>query len=454
MLELLKKLISVPSVMDEPEKEAPFGKEVRRALDVFLAEAKKIGLKTHDEHGYYGWAEYGEGEGMIGLACHIDVVPATGDWKYPPYELTQVGDKIYGRGVADDKGAIAVCLKLLEKFKNDGVKFKHRIRLIVGCNEENGSLCLKKYNEVDEKPTFTLVPDADFPIVNSEKGILHFTVSVPCGDLESAVVGFSGGKRPNIVPDEATVEIKKNAPLYGEIKSAFDSEEKARSLLLEANIKPHDFTIEDGETLKVTAHGIAGHAMAPQNGDNAIYKLLRLISSVSSDEFGSLKNFSSLVAFGDLRSNLAVYKSDPQSGELTINLGMVRFKDGKLLFTLDSRLPISANHEDVLAALPAFVKGCKVEEYTFSPNLYIDENDKIVKTLLSAYCAVTGDKPHCVQTGGGTYARSIMPAIAFGYTPEGRETNLHNANENFTVTELEQFYKIYELAIINLDKTL
>jgi succinyl-diaminopimelate desuccinylase len=209
MLELLKKLIEIPSVMDEPAPNAPFGKEVRRALDLFLAEAEKMGFKTHDGQGYYGWAEYGEGEDMIGIACHIDVVPATGEWKYPPFTLTRVGDELYGRGISDNKGAIAVCLKLLEKFKNNGVKFKHRIRLIVGCNEESGSLCLKKYCEIDERPTFTLVPDADFPIVNSEKGILHFKVSVPCGDLGSAVVSFSGGTRPNIVPDEATIEIRK-----------------------------------------------------------------------------------------------------------------------------------------------------------------------------------------------------------------------------------------------------
>jgi succinyl-diaminopimelate desuccinylase len=212
--------------------------------------------------------------------------------------------------------------------------------------------------------------------------------------------------------------------------------------------------MQDGETLKVTAHGKAEHAMAPQNGDNAIYKILRLISCVSSDDFGSFKNFSSLVAFGDLRSNLDIYKSDPQSGELTISLGIVSFEDGKLLFTFDSRLPISANHEDVLAAIPKFVKGALIEDSSFSPNLYIDENDKIVKTLLASYCKITGDKPHCLQIGGGTYARLIKPAVAFGYGNEFISGRAHNANENFTVTELEQFYKIYELAIIELDKTL
>ena len=84
MKEFLSKLISVPSVKGEPTTNAPFGENIRKALDVFLDEANKLGFDTHDENGYYGWAEYGKGNSIIAIACHIDVVPATGNWTFPP----------------------------------------------------------------------------------------------------------------------------------------------------------------------------------------------------------------------------------------------------------------------------------------------------------------------------------------------------------------------------------
>jgi dienelactone hydrolase len=210
MKEFLSKLISIPSIKDTPTNNAPFGENIRKALDVFLAEAKNLGLRTHDENGYYGWAEYGEGESSIAIACHIDVVPATGNWNLPPYTLTEKDGLYYGRGVADDKGAIAVSLKLLKELKESNAKLSHRIRVIVGCDEESGSECMEKYNAIDELPTFAIVPDADFPIVNSEKGIQHITLCAKSGNIASEVIEIYGGERPNIVCDRAYAKLKKD----------------------------------------------------------------------------------------------------------------------------------------------------------------------------------------------------------------------------------------------------
>ena len=118
MIEILKKLITIPSTLSTPLPNAPFGENLRKALDEFLSIANKMGLKTYDGNGYYGWAEIGKGDKMLAIAGHIDVVPATGEWNTPAYELCEKDGILYGRGVADDKGPIAVALKLLKKLKD------------------------------------------------------------------------------------------------------------------------------------------------------------------------------------------------------------------------------------------------------------------------------------------------------------------------------------------------
>ena len=40
----------------------------------------------------------GEGEEIVGIAGHLDIVPVGGDWTYDPFKLTREGDHVYGRG--------------------------------------------------------------------------------------------------------------------------------------------------------------------------------------------------------------------------------------------------------------------------------------------------------------------------------------------------------------------
>ncbi|MCL4344029.1 MAG: M20/M25/M40 family metallo-hydrolase [Thaumarchaeota archaeon] len=47
------------------------------------------------------------------VAAHYDVVPAGTGWTYNPFEANVEGDKVFGRGSADDKGGVAVALALL-----------------------------------------------------------------------------------------------------------------------------------------------------------------------------------------------------------------------------------------------------------------------------------------------------------------------------------------------------
>ncbi|MFR7900983.1 MAG: M20/M25/M40 family metallo-hydrolase [Ruminococcus sp.] len=52
----------------------------------------------------------GEGEEIVGIAGHLDIVPVGGDWTYDPFKLTRDGDHVYGRGTTDDKGPVIEAL--------------------------------------------------------------------------------------------------------------------------------------------------------------------------------------------------------------------------------------------------------------------------------------------------------------------------------------------------------
>ena len=175
LIESLQMSIRIPSVEGNPEPGAPFGPEVRRALNHALATARDLGLKTTDMEGYVGCAEYGEGEEMLGILCHLDVVPEGEGWNFPPYAAVIDNDIMYGRGTLDDKGPAFAAMYALHAIKEAGIKLRRRVRIILGTNEETGWGCMDYYKQHGEKPTLAFTPDGEYPVVNSEKGILHTT---------------------------------------------------------------------------------------------------------------------------------------------------------------------------------------------------------------------------------------------------------------------------------------
>lgn len=120
LLRDLRELVRIPSVSVPGTGRAPYGAECRRALDWFLSRASEMGFQTRDVDGHCGWCEYGEGEEMVAVLCHLDVVPAGDGWHYPPYDCTWAGGRIYGRGVIDDKGPAAAALYALKAVRDSG----------------------------------------------------------------------------------------------------------------------------------------------------------------------------------------------------------------------------------------------------------------------------------------------------------------------------------------------
>lgn len=411
----LKEILKFESVQGEALPMAPFGIENRRCLDFSLKLMSGLGFETKDIEGYCGYGEVGSGE-MFGVLCHLDVVPVGSGWTYPPFAATEVNNKIYARGALDDKGPFICCLYAVARLLSEGFVPKKRIRFILGCNEESGWKCMDRYVLTEELPKIGISPDSDFPVINCEKGIVYHKI---IKKLPKGIISINGGSRANMVPDYVSAVLSNK--VYGEF-------------ILQAGV-PFDYD-KDGNIL-VNFTGKANHGSAPSGGDNAIYKLFKLLGQ-REEIFAQLYEIFS----NHNGSKIGLNLKDEKSGDLTLNLGTIKTDSDKLIMELDIRHPISYDKDDITEILRRGLKDYKVEQTFFHKPLYVDENHFLVKTLLRAYNKVMNTNAKPITIGGGTYARVLPLGVAFGPIFPGSNAKIHCVDENI---DLDDFYKAAEI---------
>ncbi len=398
----LKEILRIDSVQAPPETEKPFGKGAYECLVYALDMMKKSGLTVKNVDGYCGWGEVGEGD-LFGILCHLDVVPVGKGWHYPPFGATEEDGRIYARGALDDKGPFMAAFFALERLLNEGLTPKKRVRFILGCNEESGWACMDRYKETEEMPSLGFSPDADFPVINCEKGIVYHSVAYP---LPSGLLSLQAGQRANMVPDEASA------------------------------------LLSDGTIL--TEKGVAAHGSTPQKGENALLKLLQKLS----DKFDFAKEVFSAFAEPSGKA-IGLDLSDDVSGVLTHNLGTARVENEKIIFELDIRHPVSVRKEFITEILKSRLTG-DVREIFFHLPLFVPENHPLVTSLLAAYNEVTGQNARPITIGGGTYARVLPCGVAFGPCFPDSSAGIHCPDEYLDLRDFEKTIDIYYRALKSL----
>lgn len=443
-LKSLVDLIKIESIEREAKPGVPFGKENAEALAYVLNLMSSFGAKVKNVDNYCGWAEFGKGE-LFGILVHLDVVPASGTWTFPPFSGTIASGKVYGRGALDDKGPAIACMYSLFKLIKEGKQPSKRIRFIFGCDEEGGWLDLKRYQETEEVPLVGFSPDADFPVIYAEKGVFHLRVSL---DKPSSIVSFTGGSAVNMVPDfsEITIpfsnSILKAAQDFSFSATTLDSSDSTFASLGIA--KKSKIT----SVLKISAKGKSAHGSTPQKGESAILKILECLSKASYDTL--LTKLFSCFRFSD-GSGLNIKTDGGKEGDLTLNVGKVSTIDNKLFFDLDLRYPASTTKEILLAkiktSLPEIKEFILIDEHA---PLYVDPNSELVQTLLKSYDKVMGTKSQPIAIGGATYARFLKHGVAFGPEFPGSNPTIHQPDEHIDISDFNKLIEIYYEAIKNL----
>ncbi len=426
LIESLQQSIHIPSVEGKPEPGAPFGKEVRRALDHALATAEKLGLKTTDMEGYVGCAEYGEGEEMLGILCHLDVVPEGTGWDNPPYAAVIKDDIMFGRGTLDDKGPAFAAMYALAAVKEAGIKLRRRVRIILGTNEETGWGCMDYYKQHGEAPTLAFTPDGEYPVVNSEKGILHTTFEKHF----PSKLRIKAGTRPNVVPGRTEIFIPRSAIAV----SAAVNRAKLKYRYL------HEFEYELKAVVggcELNVIGLDAHASTPELGKNSIQAAFAVLNEMN---FGGIDG--ETVAAMHKALGLGMHGEDmgldvtDASGRLTLNPGVIEWNaDGIADFKIDVRHPISLSAEEVKAKQTAAL-GMQITHEHAQHGLFVPAESELVSKLLKVYGDRTGDYLPPLAIGGGTYARAFENAVAFGCEIPGKPAPVHMPNEFISIEDL------------------
>ena len=433
----LARWIQVPSVKDEPCEGAPFGKEVRHMYDLALADCEAAGFVTRGFEGYALDATLpGASEEAIAVLGHLDVVPAGDGWTVDPFAAVREGDKLFGRGTSDDKGPSLCALYAMRAIKEAGIPLKKSIRLILGCDEESGWEDMAYYAQHVGLPEVGFSPDASFPIINTEKAMLGMTLTAPAAAEGLQVLEMFTGERTNVIPGES------KALLAG-------GEELAAQVAAYAEKTGLPYTAEVTEKgVWVTAEGIPGHSAYPAGRRNAIGMMLLLFRELGAQ--GAFRQLADKVGMESDGASLGCACQDEVSGALTCNMGILHLTDGVIKCTLDMRVPVAGDLDQLeanaKAALPAFTatRVSKKEPH------HVPAESELVTALLSAYHEETGLPAHPQSTGGGTYAKCLKQGVAFGASFPDDEDLAHQAGEYVYLSKMMTAAKVYANALIRL----
>ncbi|MDD4321322.1 MAG: dipeptidase PepV [Acidaminococcaceae bacterium] len=441
-----QEIMSIESVLDESTMGtgAPFGSGIAKALETMLSKAADMGLLTKNLEGYAGYAQLGKIGEQVAVLAHLDVVPADGDgWLFPPYAAQIADGKLYGRGSMDDKGPALACLYALKAIKDSGLPINRHARLILGTDEESFSRGIKYYLQKEEPPACGFSPDAEFPIIHAEKGILHFSYRLKLTKPVPHIIFLKAGDRINVVPDLA------EALVTGIAQETVTAQIKALGL------EQHFTVASGGETLKITSLGVTGHASMPENGYNAIQNMLQLMAVLLPGEDCGSKIIKYLARNLKMETNgvsLGIGCQDEISGALTLNTATMQLDDREIMLQFDIRYPVTYEGERLLSKLKDLAEKLGVE-FTIIQHaapLYVEKDCPFIKVLQETYKDCTGAEPEIFAIGGGTYCRSVENTVSFGPVFPGQPELAHQCNEYIALEDLRKITKIYAQAIYNL----
>jgi succinyl-diaminopimelate desuccinylase len=344
----------------------------------------------------------------------------TSEWTSDPFKAEIRDDRLYGRGVLDDKGPAAICMYILKIIKEQKLHLNKRIRIIFGIDEESGWEDMDYYLEHEEIPSIGFTPDADFPIIAGEKGIIDLELTMALNNND--IISMSGGNALNSVPSKANAKVQLNDVVY------------------------------DLESI-----GKAAHASTPEAGDNAILSLMGDIQNLYNTKnvkcTNDLVNFFSNKIKDDYNGKyLDFVLEDEESGKLTINIGKIDVSESIAKIGVDLRYPITYLESDVIEQFKD-----KLKPYVFSIDIlhamkpiYFGKDNDLIKHFLKIYQDSYDKSAKPIVIGGGTFARAMDNIVAFGPLFPNCEDTGHQKDEYMPIKDIMKASEIYAKAILYL----
>jgi len=447
MINDLAGIIAVNSVRSKSEKGAPYGVESRAVLTLAQTMLEKRGFEVNVFEDMMITAELGPTPPLLGILAHLDIVDAGEGWDTDPLKLSIKDGKLYGRGVLDNKGPAVAAMYALYCARDIYPKLRNGVQLILGSGEETGFDDVAQYLKKNTPPPNVFTPDAEYPVVNIEKGrfVPFFGAKWEKDTTLPRVISITGGKTPNVVPNHAKAVI--------EGFSAEDAELFCREYSDKTGVIIS--AASDSNMINITAEGTAAHASLPERGNNAQTALLKMLAEMpfaKSCGFDYICALSRLFPHGDYHGTaLGIDKSDDKTGRITVNFGVLRFTEFEFSGNFDSRTP-ACSDDDLFGKTKAALEreGIDITYHDIKKCHHTPEETEFVQKLLNIYEEYTGQPGKCISMGGLTYVHDIPGGVAFGCVMPGEDNRAHGANEFVDLNQLVLSAKMFTQAIIDM----
>ncbi|MDO5539726.1 MAG: Sapep family Mn(2+)-dependent dipeptidase [Eubacteriales bacterium] len=448
MLEDVKKLVRIDSTRGEKKEGKPFGEGPAEALAAAEEMMRQYGFITKNYDNYVVTGDISEDEKGLDILAHLDVVPVTPDWTVTsPFDPVVQDGKIYGRGTSDDKGPAVAALYAMRAIKESGVPLKRNVRLILGADEECGSSDLEYYYGIEKEAPMSFSPDADYPVINLEKGRLEAVFERNFSESEKvfpAVLEIKGGDTVNVVPAKASAVVK------GIAKDELQEEIQRDTCGVKFELE------EEDDRIIIYAKGTAGHASLPETGQNAISALLGLLARLpfaESERTSAIRAMARMFPYGDMGGEaLEVSMEDEISGRLTMNLGVISLEENHFEAAIDSRIPVCGDDKNVADMVRNCVNknGFEMTASSLTKSHYVPADSAFVKTLVESYEKYSGQKGEVRGIGGSTYVHELECGVAFGCAMDDVDNHMHGDDEFMVVDVLVMSAKIFADVICRL----
>ncbi|EAE2473627.1 ArgE/DapE family deacylase [Listeria innocua] len=198
-IQILKDIVNIDSTNGHEEQVANY---LQKLFAEYGIESEKV---QYDVDRASLVSEIGSNDGkVLAFSGHMDVVDA-GDvskWKFPPFEATEHGGKIYGRGATDMKSGLAAMVIAMIELHEEKQKLNGKIKLLATVGEEVGELGAEQLTQkgyADDLDGLIIGEPSGHRIVYAHKGSINYTVKSTGKNAHSSMPEFGVNAIDNLL---------------------------------------------------------------------------------------------------------------------------------------------------------------------------------------------------------------------------------------------------------------
>jgi acetylornithine deacetylase/succinyl-diaminopimelate desuccinylase-like protein len=340
---------------------------------------------------------------------HFDVQPPAPLelWESDPFEATLRDERLYGRGIADDKGQLFMLLKAAEELSASG-ELPVNLRICCDGEEESGGHSIVDFLEADERGGDacvifdTAMLKRDVPLFNlSTRGLVYVHLRVNTGrrDLHSGVFGGAALNALNAL-DQI-------------LAAVLPADGRAPEPLRAGIVPPTDEELAGWAELTPGGEELAGQGARPADASAAEEFYIRTFAEPSVDVHG--------IEGGSPHLQKTVL---PVEAHANVSIRLAPGQDHKR---------IAAEFERLLREAAPKGAELELEMLASSPPGLVDPDSPVVQLGLDAFERAVGARPLLVRSGGTlpivpALADKGIPTILTGFALP--DSNIHSPNEN------------------------